>query len=167
MQLDRAFIQDRVAVSFLVAALDEVIGTAATYLCNNQQAYQRKILYGSAGMIRINNSLNLLEYRTLPAQALIQTPELTRMMFTAAQQIAQTMSDMYKTMPQPEAVREWQRMFGTFDHIIDTVVPAVNTHTIDACRVEQERVAQQLPIIAPVVNELCQYTMPDGFEVLW
>jgi len=121
-------------------------------------------------MVRANYGLGTIEYRTLPAQALVQTPELARMMFTAAQQTAFYMMRVYDSMPQVQAIETFKYEIGSYDSLVNTVVPAINDHDVDTCRNLQEKTAMRLSncaTISAVVDELQSYHMPDTFDVLW
>lgn len=159
--------EDDAAVTFISAALDALIGTAGTYLCTSTEAYERKHMYGQAGMLRTKPDKGLLEYRTLPAQALVQTPDLARMMFTAGQSVLSWMHDVYTSMDQLSAIRLFRTHIGNFDQMCDTA-SHINSHTVDECRKIQARIAARLSSfvnIEHVVNEMQAYTMPVDFAL--
>lgn len=157
------FMSDPAAYRFLIAGLDQLIGTASTYLDDTQEARRRKELYGWAGMVRTEK--DRVEYRTLTARALIQTPEICRLMFEAAHLFAGTMLDIYESMAQPEAIATYSKLVGNYAWLMDTIVPAINTHDIDACRTLQQDFADRLSNhdILAVVKELQTYQLPKDF----
>lgn len=170
IQVGTSLLEDRAALCYTVAALDSVLGTASGYLCTSQQAADRMRLYGSAGMVRTNSVLGTVEYRTLPAQALIQTEILATHMFTAAQEVCGLMHDIYMSMSQPEAIREFEKLFGSYGEIRNSVVPAINQHDVDACRRVQESVGNRLSeyaTITAVIDKLQAYVMPNDFDLHW
>lgn len=165
-----AMLADQAAMRYIIAALDSIIGTAGTYLCKSKQALDRMLLYGSAGMTRTSYERGTLEYRTLPAQALVQTSALARMMFTAAQTVVGHMMDVYECESQPDAIKYFTQTFGTYAEIVGTVVPAINTQDADTCLRVQSSVGDRLSsyaILNTVINELQMYTMPNTFDLVW
>src|SRR6185369_16518897 len=90
-----AFVHDHTAVTYLGALLDQTLGAIGTALCDSKEAAQRLEQYGWAGMVRTNKKIGTLEYRTLPAQALVQTPELALLMFSAAQAVGSFASSLF------------------------------------------------------------------------
>ena len=161
---------DNALLCYTIAAMDNVLGTAATFLCNTPQAFQRKVLYGSAGMARENMERGTFEYRTLPAQALVQTEDLARMMFTAAQEVCGHIMDVVDAEPQPSAIKYLMEKFGTYGDIVSTLVPAINTHDVDKCRALQSAAGDRLSecaTITAVINDLQAYRMPTTFDLQW
>jgi hypothetical protein len=166
IEMGENFMKDRAAMSYLVAGLDLLIGTGNTYLCTSPQAFDRKKLYGQAGMVRAKDTI--VEYRTLSAQALIQTPVVCELMFEAAQRLAGFMHDIYEQVPQEEAIQTFIRMIGDYDHLINTVVPAINSHDITTCRTLQEAFVRRLPsdaMLAEVISDMQRYTLPGDFDL--
>jgi hypothetical protein len=170
VQVGREILADRAATAYTVAAMDFILGAAATYLCTSKQAYDRKRLYGSAGMIRSNHELGTVEYRTLPAQALIQTEQVARLMFTAAQEVCATMMEVYESSSQPDAIGYFADRFGSYEDIVTSIVPAINAHNVDECRRLQENTANRLSeyaTITAVVDKLQRYALPADFDLHW
>ncbi len=170
LEVGSSFLADYAAMCYTVAALDAVLGTATTYLCTSEQAYARKKLYGSAGMIRTNAKLGTIEYRTLSAQGLLQTETLARMMFTGAQAIVGHMLDIYAAMPQPDAIKYYMDLLGNYGTLVNELVPAINAHDVDACRAYQERVAMRLSehvILSDSIQQMQTYKMPEDFDLHW
>jgi hypothetical protein len=170
VQIGQDMVQDHAAQAYVVAAMDMLLGTATTYLCTSPQAYDRKKLYGQAGMMRSNMALGTIEYRTLTAQALMQTETLARMMFTGAQQVCNLLMDIYASMSQPEAIREFISLLGSYGNIVNTVVPAINTHDVSASRSVQEDFGNRLSkysIITDIIHQLQSYEMPQDFDLHW
>lgn len=160
---------DRAAYSYITAALDQVIGTAATYLCDNESAFRRKELYGQAGMIRCDSDAGILEYRTLPAQALIQRSDLATLMFTAGQQIVGHLMDIYHSRSQPQAIEYFRSTVGAYGHLLE-IAQSINTHNVSECR-DLQRVFMasfsQIPDLVRAVEALQAYKMPDNFLLGW
>lgn len=165
--LDEMTIKDRVAYGYVVGALDALIGTGSTYLCDSEQARRRKELYGMASMIRINDKIHTLEYRTLPAQALVQTPELATMMFDLGQAVVSWIVERYHALGQSEAVKLFRTAIGTYNDLI-AIANAVNAHDVDACRQWQLIVADRLSAHVTVnrVYEMQAYAMPKHFNLV-
>jgi len=170
VQIGQQILQDNAALCYTIAAMDYVLGTAATYLCPSEQAFQRKILYGSAGMMRSNYDLGTLEYRTLSGQALIQTEEVARMMFTAAQNVCGIMMDIYDKYSQREAIGIYKTIFGGYSDIVNSLVPAINTHNVDRCRAIQDDIGNRLSeyaILDAVIHDMQSYVLPQDFDLHW
>lgn len=164
------FLADRAAMCYTVAALDSLLGTATTYLCTSEQAYARKRLYGSAGMIRTNAHIGTIEYRTLSAQGLLQTEQLARMMFTGAQAIVGYMLDAYASLSQPDAIKHYMEVLGSYGQLVNELVPAINTHDVAVCRDYQARIGDRLSshvILSTVIEQMQTYTMPEDFDLHW
>ncbi len=167
IELGEKIMADQAAVAWIVAALDLTIGAASTILTPDEKSYRRKELYGWAGMIR--SGKDRLEYRTLPAQALIQTPEVCRLMFETTQRVASYMKDIYDAVPQPEAIDTFGKIVGSYGELVATIVPAINMHDGDACRDLQAKFLTRLTsdaiMIDETVKELRAMTLPGDYAL--
>lgn len=166
IEVGDAIASDQAATAWLVAALDLTIGAASTMLTPDERSYRRKELYGWAGMVRVKDGR--IEYRTLPAQALIQTPAVCELMFETAQRVALYMKSIYESLPQPEAIAAFGKIVGGYGELVSTIVPAINTHNGDACRDLQAQFLQRLTndaIIAETVNELRAMKLPADYAL--
>lgn len=170
IELGRDMVSDLAAVNFTVAALDLFMGTAATYLSTNRQAYERKRLYGQAGMIRANAKLGTIEYRTLSAQALLQTEEVARLMFSMAQEVAEHIRNIYMSISQPQFISEMKQLVGNFAYLANDVAGAINRHDVDACRMHQDTAANRWhanSAVTSLVDKLQTYVLPNHFNLVW
>lgn len=167
------FAADQGAVSYLTALLDRTIGAAGTYLCSSEEAFKRKEQYGYPGMIRVPQTedgslLGTVEYRTLPAQALVQTPELARLMFTTAQECACLMTDIWENCSnQQNAYREFGHIVGSFRDALQ-FAEAIARHAVDVCRDDQLRwmdANSSYSAITEPLADLQDYTPHQDFEL--
>lgn len=165
--LDEQTAKDRVAYGYVVGALDALIGTGSTYLCDSEQARRRKELYGQASMIRINPKIHTLEYRTLPAQALVQTPALATMMFDLGQTVVSWIVERYHALGQSDAVKLFRTAIGSYNDLL-AIADAINSHNVDECREWQLRVANRLSAYVTMnrVYEMQAYEMPKHFALV-
>lgn len=160
--------KDRNAFAYMVAALDRVLGTAGTFLCTSEAAYERKKLYGQAGAIRSYE--DRIEYRTLPAQALIQAPDLCYNMVYAAQNIAAWFEMvLQQSSSQVAAISTYQEVLGDYE-LLEKVAHAINSHDVDACRAYHNEFGMSAPAdmeIGMLTRSFNRYRMPNDFELHW
>lgn len=174
IEIGAAFASDRAAFSYLTAALDAGLGATGTYLCTSEEAFLRKQMYGMAGMVRVparedGTLKGTIEYRTLPAQALIQTPEIAEQMFRTAQHIAGAMCDLYDSYGpsgQRDAIRVFEQCVGEYRELV-AFAQAINNHSIDECREFQARFIKRF---APLSNldglkEMRRMELPNDFAL--
>lgn len=169
----QGFAADQGAVSYLTALLDRTIGAAGTYLCASPEAYKRKEQYGYPGMIRVptradGSLLGTVEYRTLPAQALVQTPELARLMFTVAQECARYMTDIfYDADDAADAYTDFGHIVGSFRDAYQ-FAEVIARHDVTLCREDQARWMDEnsslVSILSPL-SELQSYRAHEDFEL--
>lgn len=96
-----AYSKDWALVQFITAFLDAIIGTAGVYVLEGDQAAKdRNILYGKAGTIRVKekdaDGYDGLEYRCLPTHAVLCNVDASIAFFTAAQQTAARVIDIFE-----------------------------------------------------------------------
>lgn len=159
---------DQAAFCYMVACLDRVIGTASAYLCTSPEAAQRMELYGRAGSIR--NYPTRIEYRTLPAQALIANRDVAFYMFAAAQNIAAWFEMVFReSASQAAAITTYQNVLGDMDEML-RVADAINRHDVDACRKIQSEFIMNAPAemdLANVVRAFSRLRPMTDFSVRW
>ena len=133
LEVGKEFIKDQAAVCYLVAMLDNTLGSIGTFWCSSYEARLRKEQYGYPGMVRTNPKLGTLEYRTLPSQALVQTPAKAKIMFSIAQRIGTWCHDIFYTEPnQQKVIADFANVVGEFDDVMSVATNIVN-HNTDAC----------------------------------
>jgi len=170
VQVGEKIISDNALLTYTIAAMDSVLGTASGFLCTSPQALQRMALYGSAGMCRVNTDLWTFEYRTLPAQALVQTEQVARLMFTAASAVCGHIMDVVEAEGQSATVKYLMSIFGSYSEVLDRLVPAINQHNMDECRELNARVGDRLSgyaTIASTIQALQSYVLPESFDLDW
>lgn len=148
-----ALTQNRVIVSYLIAALDATIGVASTVLCNSEEAFLRKVLYGKPGMYRTDHKRGTVEYRTAPAQALIQTPDLTYAMFDIATRIGDLVVSTFEAGGQSAVVEVLTNNIGDLDTMFKRA-QAISDHDIETCA----EMAWH-----GMIGDLLNYEMPNDF----
>lgn len=161
IEMGKEFVHDQAAVAFLTAILDQTIGAAGTILCNSKEAQERLKMYGWAGMVRTNREIGTVEYRTLPAQALIQTPDLAYMMFATASHIGTWAKTIYCNN-QPDFIHAAEELIGGYDDAVRGAWSVIK-HDIPECRAILERSSAFFN--TPVLKDLLIYQIPDHFEL--
>lgn len=160
-------IQNLALVNFTVAFCDLLIGTAGTYLCDEQESRDRKRLYGKAGTIRLK-AYGAIEYRPLPAKALVSTSDLAFHMFSLAQKIGWFTRSAFAAM----GVEGLLDLAGGYEAIL-AASTAIDIHDVAQCRAIQQAVAQRLdalpesPHVGMHVAALQQLCLPPSFQVRW
>jgi hypothetical protein len=139
--------------------LDQTLGAAGTLLCHSQEAKERLKLYGWAGQVRINPDIGTVEYRTLPAQALVQTPQLCHMIFEAASCIGAWSKNIYENS-QSDFIKIGNEFIGSYDAAA-YAARCVIDHDLSGCRDILERSQRFFNI--PVLFDLQRYEMPNHF----
>lgn len=145
--------QDRTIVAYTVAALDATLGCASKILCSSEEARLRQEQYGYPGMYRVDHRRGTLEYRTMPAQALIQTPELAEMCFDTAARVGDWVLELVRDNGQSGAVEEIKKHIGDLDVIFQRA-EMIRDHNIQGCR--------EL-VWAEMVSKMLTYEMPTDF----
>lgn len=84
------YVNDEDVLYFLTALLDQTLGLwAYMHLQRVSGFLERMQLYGDLGTIRVNLKYGTLEYRSLPAVALLNDVVTADLVFSAAQELAQ------------------------------------------------------------------------------
>ncbi len=155
-------------VSYIVALCDVLLGTAGTYLADDQESRDRKKLYGKSGTIRIKE-YGAIEYRTLPAKALASNYTTAYHMFALAQKAAWFAQ---------AAVQNDESMTALHDLVNGTahmrsVSTAIDDHEVRLCRTYQMAAAVQFdavdysPGFMEHVSALQCVQLPKDFSVEW
>lgn len=145
--------ENRMMVSYLIAALDATVGIASTVLSNTEEAYLRKQLYGYPGMYRVDHKRGTIEYRTSPAQTLIQTPDLTYAMFDIAQRLGDLVVNTFDTGGAAAVVETLSRGIGDLDTMFRRA-EAIRDHDIETCKAMAWH---------DMLGGLLNYQMPEDF----
>lgn len=145
--------KNRMVVSYIIAALDATIGCASKVLCSSEEAKLRQLMYGMPGMYRSDHKRGTIEYRTLPAQALIQTPELCERMFTIASNVTGLIVDTFQESGIRGVADLMTTEIGDLD-IIFKRAEMIKDHNIEACRAM---------CWTSMVGDLLEYEMPQDF----
>jgi hypothetical protein len=161
-----ALVNNYTAVSWMTAMLDRVLGTAAVMLCGGPEFKRRMDLYGDAGTIRVKYKWEVVEYRVLPAMALLPNPQHALMMFTAGQAVAAFAVDMYDAHGEA-ADAMFEKILGDFDHL-STVAAAINNSDAAACtRILTDFEAQAPTELRPIIGVLLGAPRVSTFELEW
>lgn len=151
--LGKAFVSDRAMIAYTILMLDATIGAASTILCDSEEAYQRKEQYGLPGMYRVDERRGTLEYRTLPAQALIQTPALARLMFTKAAEIGNRLYDLFIAEGPPAVIDDVVKRTGGLEQGFE-LARYIRDHDIPGC-LDAVRYDE--------IGAILDYEMPNDF----
>jgi hypothetical protein len=162
-----AMVEDYGAVCFLTALLDRVLGTSATVLCGSSAEYQRRMeLYGRAGTIRLKRNISVLEYRVLPAMALIPNPDHALLMFTAAQACAALAVDMWESNKQA-MFADFGKLLGDIGQM-SQVAGMINTSNAEACLESLRSFQRVAPSeLSPILGALLCAESVAAFDLTW
>jgi len=135
-------------IQYIVAGFDMLLGTAATYLSDDQYSRDRKKLYGKSSTIRVKDSYGAIEYRTLPAKALVHDQTTAEMFFSLAKKSAYN-------------VLHGIDKFGAYDmfdklggiDIIQATTAAINDHNVGDCRELQAKALSLFAEFSPISIE--------------
>lgn len=153
-------------VNYTVALCDALMGTAGTYLCDEQESRDRKKLYGKSGTIRLKE-YGAIEYRALPAKALASTPGLAVHMFSLAQKIGWLVGAVMH-----EGASALLDLLGGYDTMF-AVSTAIDEHDVPACRSFQREIVKrvdahaQAPNLGAHVLAIQSMQLPVNFGLEW
>lgn len=145
--------KNRLIVNYIIAALDATIGCASKVLCSSEEAKLRQQMYGMPGMLRTDHRRGTIEYRTLPAQALIQTPELCERMFTVASKVTGLIVGTFNDTGVGGVMELMAKSIGDLETIFKRA-EMIKDHNIEACRAM---------CWTDMVGDLLTYKMPQDF----
>ena len=120
-------VKDERFLYYLIAHLDRTIGALSTVYNNSDDAKRRKELYGRAGYYRVNYDISTVEYRTMPAMALLHSPDVTETLLNIAESVVEWCvdnADDFKTL---------HRNTGGYGRIT-ACQEAIDDHDVRACR---------------------------------
>lgn len=120
-------VHNQVFVYYAVAALDRTLGLLSTIHDASPEAQNRKELYGRAGYYRLNPIIQTLEYRTMPANALIHDPQITLELTSLADLVVSWyMNNAGQLKTMHESLGGYKR--------IKQCQEAIDAHDIEKCR---------------------------------
>jgi hypothetical protein len=150
---------------FMIALLDQVLGTASTVMSDSAQARARKKLYGWSGYHRTNVELGTVEYRVLTAQALIQDAAICAVMFQSAQAIAQFCVDLFAHEGPAGYTARMADLVGDSDQR-NAVALMINNHDVEGCLKHLIKMQKTAPVdISIYAMELQQIFLSQSFHV--
>ncbi len=155
-------------VQFAVAMLDTLIGTAGTYLCDEQESRDRKLLYGKSGTIRITD-YGAIEYRSLPSKALTSSYDLAFHMFSLAQKACFFALNVFGTTKDFHGL---YTLLGGSDRMRQ-VSEAIDAHDVATCRAMQLHAASEYdrnshsPGFMAHIEAMQAMTLPANFSMEW
>lgn len=119
-------VNDERFLYYLIAHLDRTIGALSTMYNNSDGAKRRKELYGRAGYYRVNYNIGTVEYRTMPAMALLHSPDVTEMLLRIAEDVVTWCVDANN-------LNTLHKNTGGYGRIT-ACQEAIDNHDVRACR---------------------------------
>jgi hypothetical protein len=109
------FLNEHDVLYYLTALLDQTLGLWAYRMFGHYEPFVRRMqMYGDLGTIRISEKYGTLEYRTLPAMALLYSPSIAEFIFYLAQDLAR---NMFTIAPMPSFPDRMSTFTGDFDEM--------------------------------------------------